>query len=79
MKMNWGIGHVAVVRFCSPFSENKMAMVTTKNIRYRACALRTQGLLLEDAPTVGMGKTFWRVGQVPLTKTGVTQKRKVTQ
>ena len=26
---------------------------------------------------VGWGKTFWRVGRVPLTKTDVTRKRKV--
>ena len=46
----------------------------------RACALRALGLLLADsAPTVGWGKTFWRVGRVPLTKTGVTWKRKVAQ
>ena len=44
----------------------------------RACALRALGLLLADgAPTVGLGKTFWRVGRVPLTKTDVTRKRKV--
>ena len=42
----------------------------------RACALRALGLLLADgAPTVGWGKTFGRVGRVPLTKTGVTRKR----
>ena len=37
---------------------------------FRACALRTLGLLLADGvPTVGLGKTFWR-------KTGKTgQKR----
>ena len=44
----------------------------------RACALRALGLLLADgAPTVGLGKTFWGVGRVPLTKTDVTRKRKV--
>ena len=44
----------------------------------RACALRALGLLLADgAPTVGLGKTFWRVGRVPLTKTDVTRKQKV--
>ena len=43
-----------------------------------ARALRALGLLLADsAPTVGWGKTFWSVGRVPLTKTGVTRKRKV--
>ena len=43
-----------------------------------ARALRALGLLLADgAPTVGLGKTFWRVGRVPLTKTDVTRKRKV--
>ena len=42
--------------------------------------LRALGLLLADgAPTVGWGKTFWRVGRVPLTKTDVTRKRKVAQ
>ena len=47
---------------------------------YPARALRALGLLLADgAPTVGLGKTFWRVGRVPLTKTGVTRKRKVAQ
>ena len=41
---------------------------------------RALGLLLADgAPTVGWGKTFWCVGRVPLTKTGVTRKRKVAQ
>ena len=46
----------------------------------RACALRALGLLLADgAPTVGWGKTFWRVGRVPLTKTGVTRKRKIVK
>ena len=46
----------------------------------RACALKALGLLLTDgAPTVGLGKTFGRVGRVPLTKTGVTRKRKVAQ
>ena len=46
----------------------------------RACALRALGLLLADgAPTVGWGKTFRRVGRVPLTKTGVTRKQKVAQ
>ena len=46
----------------------------------RACALRALGLLLADgAPTVGWGKTFRRVGRVPLTKTDVTRKRKVAQ
>ena len=46
----------------------------------RACALRALGLLLADgAPTVGWGKTFWRVGRVPLTKTGVTRKLKIAQ
>ena len=45
---------------------------------YPARALRALGLLLADgAPTVGLGKTFWRVGRVPLTKTDVTRKRKV--
>ena len=44
----------------------------------RACALRALGLLLADgAPTVGWGKTFWSVGRVRLTKTGVTRERKV--
>ena len=44
----------------------------------RARALRALGLLLADgAPTVGLGKTFGRVGRVPLTKTGVTRERKV--
>ena len=43
-------------------------------------ALRALGLLLADsAPTVGWGKTFGRVGRVPLTKTDVTRKRKVAQ
>ena len=43
-------------------------------------ALRALGLLLADgAPTVGWGKTFWRVGRVPLTKTDVTRKRKIAQ
>ena len=46
----------------------------------RACALRALGLLLADgAPTVGWGKSFRRVGQVPLTKTGETRKQKVAQ
>ena len=46
----------------------------------RASALRALGLLLADgAPTVGWGKTFWRVGRVPPTKTGVTRKRKIAQ
>ena len=46
----------------------------------RACALRALGLLLADgAPTVGWGKTFRRVGRVPLTKTGETRKQKVAQ
>ena len=46
----------------------------------RARALRALGLLLADgALTVGWGKTFWGVGRVPLTKTGVTRKRKVAQ
>ena len=46
----------------------------------RACALRALGLLLADgAPTVGWGKTFWGVGRVLLTKTGVTRKRKIAQ
>ena len=46
----------------------------------RACALRALGLLLADgAPTVGLGKTFWRVGRVLPTKTGVTRKRKIAQ
>ena len=45
---------------------------------YPVRALRALGLLLADcAPTVGLGKTFCRVGRVPLTKTAVTQKRKV--
>ena len=44
----------------------------------RARALRALGLLLADgAPTVGLGKTFGRVGRVPLAKTDVTRKRKV--
>ena len=30
-------------------------------------------------PTLGWGKTFWRVGRVPLTKTDVTRKRKIAQ
>ena len=35
----------------------------------RACALRALGLLLADGvPTVGWGKTFWRVGRVPTRK-----------
>ena len=47
---------------------------------YPARALRALGLLLADgAPTVGWGKTFWRVGRVPLTKTDVTRKRKIAQ
>ena len=47
---------------------------------YPACALRALGLLLADGvPTVGWGKTFWRVRQVPLTKTGVTRKGKVAK
>ena len=46
----------------------------------RARALRALGLLLADgAPTVGLGKTFWRVGRVPPTKTGVTRKRKIVK
>ena len=46
----------------------------------RACALRALGLLLADgAPTVGLGKTFGRVGRVPPTKTGVTRKRKIVK
>ena len=49
-----------------------------ENVYYPACALRALGLLLADgAPTVGWGKTFWRVGRVPLAKTDVTRKRKV--
>ena len=44
----------------------------------RACALRALGLLLADgAPTVGRGKTFWRVGQVFFKKTAITRERKV--
>ena len=47
---------------------------------YPARALRALGLLLADgASTVGWGKTFWGVGRVPLTKTGVTRKQKVAQ
>ena len=45
----------------------------------RACALRALGLLLADsAPTVGRGKTFWRVNRFFFfTKTAVTPERKV--
>ena len=46
----------------------------------RARALRALGLLLADgAPTVGLGKTFGRVGRVPLAKTDVTRKRKIVK
>ena len=46
----------------------------------RARALRALGLLLADGvPTVGLGKTFGRVGRVPPTKTGVTRKRKIVK
>ena len=48
--------------------------------RTQACMLRAQRLLLADgAPTVGWGKSFWRVGQVFFTKTTVTRKRKAEQ
>ena len=45
----------------------------------RACALRALGLLLADGAPTAWGKTFWVVGRVPLTKTGITWKRKVAQ
>ena len=49
-------------------------LVHTKT--YPARALRAQGLLLADSvPSLGWGKTFWRLGRVPLTKTSVTRKR----
>ena len=48
------------------------------NSSFATRALRALGLLLADsAPTVGLGKTFGRVGRVPLAKTDVTRKRKV--
>ena len=45
----------------------------------KACALRALGLLLADgAPTVGRGKTFWRVNRIFFfTKTAVTPEHKV--
>ena len=44
------------------------------------CHYPALGLLLADgAPTVGWGKTFWGVGRVLLTKTGVTRKLKIAQ
>ena len=47
---------------------------------YPARALRALGLLLADGVlTVGWGKTIWRVGQCPLTKTTVTLKRKAAK
>ena len=49
-----------------------------KEKSYPARALSVLWLLLADgAPTVGWGKTFCSVGQVPLTKTAVTRKKKV--
>ena len=48
---------------------------------FGACALRALGLFLANgapAPTVGWGKTFWRVSRFFfLTKTAVTRKQKV--
>ena len=39
---------------------------------------RGPGLLLADgAPTVGRGKTFWRVSRIFFTETAVTPDRKV--
>ena len=41
-------------------------------------AMRALGLLLADgAPTVGRGKTFWRVSWIFFTETAVTPERKV--
>ena len=47
----------------------------------RSCALKAPGLLLaEGAPTVRLGKTFWRVGEVFFfTKTAIHRKRKVVK
>ena len=53
----------------------KMANITSIN---QARALRALGLLLADsAPTVGGGKTFWRVSRVFFTETAVTPEQKV--
>ena len=47
---------------------NDLARARSARAR-RACALRALGLLLADGVlTVGWGKTFWRVGQVPTRK-----------
>ena len=53
--------------------KKKVDAIMHCNVKLRALGL----LLADDAPTVGWGKTFWRVGWVPLTKTDVTRKRKV--
>ena len=42
----------------------------------RACALKALGLA-DGAPTVGRGKTLWRVNCIFFTKTAVTLERKV--
>ena len=55
-------------------------VVVLSSPRAKRAGPRALELLLADgAPTVGWGKTFWRVGRVPLTKTGVTRKRKIAQ
>ena len=80
-------GSRAIVNFrCQQTPQTKTKYTTYYPARARsararrACALRALGLLLADgAPTVGWGKTFWRVGRVPPTKTGVTRKRKIAQ
>ena len=76
--------HICIEQHCNVGMKMRMTMRTNKiqhpSNNYPARTLRALGLLLADgAPTVGRGKTFWRVGRVPLTKTGVTPKRKVAQ
>ena len=61
--------------FCLGPTPSRTQHILSSPRARRACAL---GLLLADgAPTVGRGKTFWRVNRIFFTKTALTLEQKV--